>query len=504
MMDFVSDFARGLLVILSPTNLGACVIGALAGIIAAILPGISATALIALALPISFGLPPMAGLAFMVAAAVGMLYGRALAALYLAGYEPGVRASGGLSPLTMIILASLVGGGLVAIGVAALAPMVAKLALLLGPAEYTALMIFVLVAGAAFTPGSIFRSIAAIVLGLLLSTIGIDLETGAARLTLGIPELADGVGFVTLAIGVFVVGDIIRGLVATEAEQSAGRAAHPSSFGIGRGTQLGILAAIVPDRSLTIAASETPEYADPLDPAGRDSVDDIPGATAANNARLSASLLPMLTLGLPTSALAALLVGAFTIHGIVPGPQVISKQPDLFWGVLGAVIVAHVALLVIMKTLGHSLARLRRISYQSLAPIILAYSCFAIYSINNSPFDVALMIGFGALGYLLIRADCDRGLLAIAFVLGPLLEENIRRSMLIARGNFETILARPIVTTLLLAALVLALLGRLLLRGSANLERRPPQQQPTVRAQAQPVIWRRWLPLPPHLKRSSW
>jgi putative tricarboxylic transport membrane protein len=470
-MEFLSELAFGFATVLSPTNLVICIGGALLGVVAAILPGISAAAAISLALPLSFGLAPMTGILLMISIALGSLYGRPLAALLLAGFEPGrSQADKGMPSFAWVTIASVTGGIVATILVVVLASVVSTIGLsLLAPAEYAAIIIFVLIVGAALAPGRISRAIAVIVLGLLLSTVGSDLETGAGRLTFDIAELADGLGFVNLALGVFVVTDMIRGLTTPgEGRSAPGRAANVSALGIGSGSTLGFLAGILPSSgtSLTFAAddAEVASVVDPLDPAGQESVDQIPGAAAASSARLSASFLPLLSLGIPTNAVAALLLAGLTIHGIVPGPQFATKQPQLFWGVLAAFIFIPcvlLALLALMMLLGRSLAALSQVSYRSLAPIILAYACFAIYTVNNSAVDVFFMLGFGALGYFFTRSDCERGLFLIAFVLGPLLEENVRRSLLVASGNFILILERPIVATLLGATVVLVLGARM-------------------------------------------
>ena len=461
-MQFLFDLAGGFEVALSQGNLIICIAAAAIGVVAAVLPGISPAATIALVLPVTFGLPPLMGIVAMAAAAIGVLYGRGLASLDFAGFGPGEAGSRHFSSLTAIALASFVGGVVGAIVVAALLPPVSSLVLLLGPSEYAALMVFVLIVGAALAPGPIIRSVAVIVLGLLLGVVGSDVETGAGRLTFGYAELANGVGVETLALGVFVVADVVRGLAIADADRAgAGSTMSVSSFGIWRGILLGFLAGVLPTRSasLTFAANDRAENNafDPLDPVGRRSVDEIAGAAVASNARLSASFLPLLSLGIPTNAVAALLVAGFMTHGIVPGPQVMSRQPELFWGLLASIIIAYLGLLAVIPALGRSMTALGRISYRSLAPVILSYCCFAAYSVNNSPIDVLLVIVFGALGYSLTRFDFERGLLFIAFVMEPFLEENIRRSMLIMRGDLTMALSRPIVIALIGAAVMVVL-----------------------------------------------
>ncbi len=468
-MELLSGLALGFGAVLSEANLIFCVAGALIGVVAAILPGISPAAMIALALPLSFAMPSAGAIASMFSMAVGSLYGRATASLLLAGLgpSPGGRSAGQLAATT---LASLFGGAAAAILAAALVLAVPSPARSFGPAELAALQVLVLVVATAAAPGRISRAVAVVALGLLLGMVGTDRETGAARLTFGLAGLADGLGVTSLVFGMFVVADVIRGLAAPDAARSTtGGAADAPAPGIVGASLLGVLAGFFPasGTSLTFAADDKEAVADPLDPAGRNSIEQITRAAAANSARLTASFLPLLCLGVPTNAVAVLLVGLVVVHAGAPGAQ--AATSELFWAVPAAVLIAHAVLPAIVLITGRGLAVLSRVNYRSLAPVILVYACFATYMVNNSAFDVFLMAGFAALGYVFTRSGCERGLFLLAFVMGPPLEENLRRTLLIARGDFfGQILHRPMVGALLGAAIVLAL-GALTWRRKAGL-----------------------------------
>jgi putative tricarboxylic transport membrane protein len=292
-----------------------------------------------------------------------------------------------------------------------------------------------------------FRTIAVILLGLLLSSVGNDPETGAERMSFGIPELSDGIGFVSVVFGVFVVAEIIRGLTPGEVRRS------PESPSVARAATLGFLSGLTGAVDQSFVSRVPGEDGPEVDqrPDGREIANAV--NAGARYFGFTASLLPLLTLGLPLSAAAALLVGAFTIHGIVPGPQVMTKQPELFWPIFPTIIlVCTVAPLVIIPV---ALVRLPRIGLQIFAPVLFVWCCFCIYSLNNAPVDVGVALVFGVLGYFMIRFEIDRGLLVIAFVMGPLLEANIRRSLLVARGDLFVFLYRPISATFLIAAAIL-------------------------------------------------
>jgi putative tricarboxylic transport membrane protein len=360
------------------------------------------------------------------AIAFGFLYGRALVALHSDGPESNGRLA---RSVASVMVGSLVGGAGVAILVAAFAPMLSGLVVgRFGPAEYAALIVFALGAAATFMPGSLLRALLIIVTGLLLGHVGSDIETGQGRLTFDVAELAHGIGFVNIAFGFYVIADMIRAFHPAETHRGPALAdSGDASREIVRGTVRGLVAGLLAagSRDLTGATREkSRDEPDVLDPPRQPSVAAIAGAAAASNAHLSASFLLFLALGIPTNSMMALLVGAMTKHGIVSGPQV----KELHWALLATITAVHFPLLVLTLTIGRRLLWLSRVNYGYVAPVILAFGCFGIYSTNNAAFDVWMMILFGLFGYVVLRSNLECSLLFTAFVLGPLLEENIRRA----------------------------------------------------------------------------
>jgi putative tricarboxylic transport membrane protein len=455
------DILSGLTVVLSGNNVFFLLVGAGFGLVVGALPGISPAAALAFVLPLTFGLSPVGAILAMVGAASGAVAGRSIAALHVAGLDAtGEQDAARIAPIAL----AAAGGALVAAIVAVvLTPVVARLSLMFGPAEFAALMIAVFLVGIAMVPASPARSFGAIVLGLLLSMIGTDIETGAPRLTFGMTALADGVSFIAIVVGLFVVADAIRILTAPEGGWPQPRADGASALGPARATLLGLLTGILPGSgtSLTFPASDRGERpADGLDPANQDRGERIAAAAAASGARLNGSFLPMLSLGIPTNAAAAVLVSSLMIQGIVPGPQLMTRQPELFWAFCGAILLIPLALLAgAALGAGGILVGLSRTPSRAIAPVMLAGACLTVFIFNATAFDVYATIAFGVLGYFFTRTDCERGLLVIAFVMGPLLEENFRRAMLVARGEIAAIMSRPMVATVLAAALTLAVLA---------------------------------------------
>jgi len=310
-------------------------------------------------------------------------------------------------------------------------------------------------------------------MGLLFSMIGSDLETGAERMTWGIPELSDGIGFVVVGMGVFGFGEILRNLESVQNRdiiQSKITGLMPtlpdlkaSAGAIGRGTVIGSCLGILPGGGAIIAsfAAYTFEKKVSKHPErfGRGTIEGVAAPEAANNAAAQTSFIPLLTLGIPPNPVMALMVGAMTIHGIVPGPQVMTKQPELFWGMIASMWLGNLMLVVINLPLVGVWVTLLRVPYRLLYPSIIVFCCIGIYSINNSPFDVVLASSFGVIGYWLIKHDFEPAPLLLGFVLGPLMEENLRRAMLIARGDATVFFTRPISGGLLTVAIILLILA---------------------------------------------
>jgi putative tricarboxylic transport membrane protein len=349
-----------------------------------------------------------------------------------------------------------------------------SLALLFGPAEYFSLMVLGLIFAVVLAKGSVLKSVAMVITGLLLSMVGSDLETGAGRMTFDIPELADGIGFANIAMGVFGFAEIIRNLELPSESRDILKAKVTglmptrkdlidSSGAIARGTIIGSLVGILPGGGAVIAsfAAYTFEKKFSKDPSrfGRGAIEGVAAPESANNAAAQTSFIPLLTLGIPPNAVMALMVGAMTIHGIVPGPQVMTKQPELFWGMIVSMWLGNLMLVVINLPLVGLWVTLLRVPYRLLYPSIIVFCCIGIYSINNSPFDTVLSAAFGVVGYWLIKHDFEPAPMLLGFVLGPLMEENLRRAMLIARGDATVFFTRPISGALLTIAIILLIVA---------------------------------------------
>ena len=359
--------------------------------------------------------------------------------------------------------------------VAALGAPLTSLALLFGPAEYFSLMVLGLVFAVVLAAGSVLKAIAMILMGLLMSVVGSDIETGQSRMAFDIPELADGIGFVTVAMGVFGFAEIMRNLEHTSSRELVQskitglmptmtdfKAAAPA---IARGTALGSILGILPGGGAVIAAFAAYTFEKKVSKYphrfGKGVIEGVAAPESANNAAAQTSFIPLLTLGIPPNAVMALMVGAMTIHGIVPGPQVMTKQPDLFWGLIASMWIGNLMLVVINLPLVGLWVRLLRVPYRMLFPMILIFCAIGVYSINNAPADVIMVAAFGLLGYWLMKHAFEPAPMLLGFVLGPLMEENLRRAMLIARGDPSTFLTRPISGVLLALALILLVLALL-------------------------------------------
>ena len=490
-MDLFANLWFGFSVAATPINLGLCLIGALVGTLIGVLPGIGPLATIAMLLPITFGLPPVGALIMLAGIYYGAQYGGSTTSILvnipgeassvvttLDGHQMAKQGRAGPA-LAIAAIGSFIAGCFSTVLVAALGAPLTSLALLFGPAEYFSLMVLGLVFAVVLARGSILKAVAMIILGLLMSMVGSDIETGQSRMAFDIPELADGIGFVVVAMGVFGFAEVIRNLEATEESRDLVQAKvtglmptwadfKASAGAIGRGTILGSILGILPGGGATIAAfaAYTFEKKVAKDPSrfGRGAIEGVAAPESANNAAAQTSFIPLLTLGIPPNAVMALMVGAMTIHGIVPGPQVMTKQPELFWGLIASMWIGNLMLVIINLPLVGLWVRLLRVPYRMLFPAILIFCCIGGYSVNNAPADIIMTGIFGLVGYWLVKHDFEPAPMLLGFVLGPLMEENLRRAMLIARGDPTTFLVRPISATLIaisVALLVLSLLPTL-------------------------------------------
>src|SRR5258706_5863499 len=482
MYDLISNLWLGMGVASTPMNVFLCLIGALVGTLIGLLPGLGSLATIALLLPITFGLPPVGSLIMLAGIYYGAQYGGSTTSILvnipgesssvvtcLDGHEMAKEGRAGPA-LAIAAIGSFFAGCVATVLVAALGAPLTSIALLFGPAEYFSLMCLGLIFAVVLAKGSVPKALTMVLMGLLLSMVGSDLETGAERMTWGVPELSDGIGFVVVGMGVFGFGEILRNLEqpsTREIIQAKVTGLMPtlpdlkaSAGAIGRGTLIGSLLGILPGGGAIIAsfAAYTLEKRVSKNPSrfGRGAIEGVAAPESANNAAAQTSFIPLLTLGIPPNPVMALMVGAMTIHGIVPGPQVMTKQPELFWGMIASMWVGNLMLVVINLPLVGVWVRLLRVPYRMLFPAILIFCAIGVYSVNNAPADAIMVAAFGLVGYWLVKHDFEPAPMLLGFVLGPLMEENLRRAMLIARGDPTTFLVRPISGTLLaIAALLL-------------------------------------------------
>ncbi|MFL5132023.1 MAG: tripartite tricarboxylate transporter permease, partial [Microvirga sp.] len=429
MGDFFANLSLGFGVALTPINLGLAFLGCLVGTLIGVLPGVGPIATIAMLLPITFGLDPTGALIMLAGIYYGAQYGGSTTAILvnipgeatsvvtaLDGHQMARQGRAGVA-LGIAAIGSFFAGTVATLVIAALGAPLTGLALVFGPTEYFSLMVMGLVFAVVLARGSILKAIAMILVGVLLSTVGTDLETGEERMTFGLPFLADGIDFAVLAMGIFGIAEVMRNLDHTEhrdvMRQAIGRLLpskedfKQSYKPILRGTFIGAILGILPGNGAVLGpfAAYTLEKKLAKDPRrfGRGAIEGVAGPESANNAGAQTSFIPLLTLGIPPNAVMALMVGAMTIHGIIPGPQVMTKNPTLFWGMIASMWVGNLMLLIINLPLVGLWVRLLKVPYRLMFPAILMFCCIGIYSINSLPTDVMFIGLFGFVGYVLIK-----------------------------------------------------------------------------------------------------
>jgi len=481
-MDLFANLGLGLQAALTPANLFYCVVGVFVGTLVGVLPGLGPVATIAMLLPATFTLAPVPALIMLAGIYYGAQYGGSTTAILvnlpgesssivtaLDGYQMARQGRAGAA-LAASAIGSFVAGTVATFVIALAAPPLANVALRFGPAEYFSLMVLGLVASVVLAHGSLLKAIGMIVLGLLLGLIGTDVTTGTPRYTFDIPQLADGVGFVVAAMGMFGLGEIILNLERVGGTPFLARVTSlwPTREDfrrmiapILRGTVLGSAVGILPGGGALLAsfASYSLEKKVSRHSAefGHGAIEGVAGPESANNAGAQTSFIPMLTLGIPSNPVMALMIGAMIIHGIQPGPTVMTEQPTLFWGVIASMWVGNLLLLVLNLPLVGLWARLVLVPYHLLYPAILVFCAVGVFSLNNEVFDVYLMAVFGLLGYVFAKLECEPAPMLLGFILGPLMEEYLRRAMLLSRGDPMVLVQRPI-SAAILAAAALALL----------------------------------------------
>ncbi len=468
MVDLFSNLALGLSVAITPENLLYALLGCLLGTLIGVLPGIGPVPTIAMLLPLTYVLPPVAGLIMLAGIYYGAQYGGSTTAILVAlpgetsavvtvldGHQMAKRGRAGAA-LALAALGSFFAGCVATLLLAGFAPPLAEIAFKFGPAEYFSLMVLGLIGAVVLASGSLLKAVCMIVLGLLLGMIGTDVNSGVARFDFGIPELQDGIDFAVVAMGVFGLAEIMNNLAQREQRvditdklgslypnRQEIKEATPAII---RGTALGSALGILPGGGAVLSAfasytlekklSNEPQRFGKGHPAG------LAGPESANNAAAQTSFIPLLTLGIPGNAVMALMVGAMTIHNIQPGPQVMSSHPELFWGLIVSMWVGNLMLVILNLPLVGLWVKLLKVPYRILFPAILLFCAIGVYSLNYNVFDIYMMGIFGVIGYIWSKLKCEGAPLLLGLVLGPMMEENFRRALLFSRGDYTTFISR--------------------------------------------------------------
>jgi TctA family transporter len=479
-MELIDNLALGFATALSPANVFWCFVGVFLGTLVGVLPGIGPTATMAMLLPITFTFEPVTALIMLAGIYYGAQYGGSTTAILINlpgetssavtaidGHE--MARSGRAGPaLAAAALGSFFAGTVGTLVIVLFAPLLAGIALQFGSAEFFSLVVLGLIASTTLARGSTVKALAMIVLGLLLGTVGQDIFSGTPRYTFGVRELYSGINFVSVAVGMFGIAEILRNLEnerATSVVVEKVRNIMPTLADLRqivapvlRGTAIGSVLGVLPGAGHVLAsfASYTVEkkVSKRPDAFGHGAIEAVAGPESANNAAAQTSFIPLLTLGLPAHPVMALMVGAFIIQGIVPGPNVIVDEPALFWGLIVSMWVGNLLLVLLNLPLIGLWVRLIQIPYRVLFPAIIAFACIGTYSINNNVYDVLAIVFFGILGYGLVKLGCEPAPLLLGFVLGPLLENHMRRALIISHGDPTTFVTRPISLVLLTIAVV--------------------------------------------------
>ena len=480
-MELLSNLSLGFSVALGGANLLYCFIGVLLGTIIGVLPGIGPIATMAMLLPATFVLPPVSALIMLAGMYYGASYGGSTTAILmnlpgeissvvtcLDGYQMARRGQAGKA-LGIAALGSFFAGSVATIVIAAFAPPLAEMALKFGPAEYFSLVVLGLIAAVVLAQGSIIKAVAMIVLGLLIGLIGTDVNSGVRRFNFGMFELSDGVGIGPIAMGLFGFAEIIRNLEHTKKREifikrvtgllPTWQDIKQSAWAVIRGTVLGSTLGILPGAGTVLGSFSAYMVEKKLakDPSrfGKGAIEGVAAPESANNAAAQTSFIPLLTLGIPVSPVMAMMMGAMIIQGIQPGPTVIRDQPELFWGIVSSMWVGNLMLVVLNLPLIGLWVKLLTIPYRFLYPAILIFCGIGVYSISNAWMDVLLSALFGFVGYVFIKFGCEPAPLLLGFVLGPMMEENLRRALRLSIGDPTVFFTRPISLTLLILAAAL-------------------------------------------------
>ena len=480
-LQFLDNLALGFGVAFQWWNLLYCLIGVLLGTLIGVLPGIGPTATIAMLLPVTFGLSPITAMIMLAGIYYGAQYGGSTTSILvnipgeassvvtcLDGYQMARQGRAGPA-LAVSAIGSFFAGCVATLVVAMFAPPLAGIALKFGPSEYFSLMVFGLVAATALAHGSLLKTIGMVLLGLLLGLVGTDVSSGRMRFTFGIYELSDGIGFVGVAMGLFGIAEIISNL-----ELKGSREVLTNKIGrlmpsredfrrmwkpILRGTALGSALGVLPGGGAMLASFGAYALEKKVSRHGHEfgkgAIEGVAAPESANNAAAQTSFIPLLTLGIPSNVVMALMIGALMIQGIIPGPKVITEKPELFWGLIASMWIGNLMLVILNLPMIGMWIKLLTVPYRYLYPSILVFMAIGVYGLSNSPFDVLLTAIFGILGVIFVKLECEPAPLVLGFVLGPMMEENLRRALLIAKGNPMVLLTKPISAGFLIAATIL-------------------------------------------------
>jgi putative tricarboxylic transport membrane protein len=486
-MDIVAGLAQGFSVALQPINLLYCFIGVFIGTLVGVLPGIGPVSAMSLLLPVTLSGTPESGIIMMAGIYYGSMYGGSTTSVLV--NIPGEAASvvtcldghamakqGRAGPaLGIAALGSFAAGTFALVALMLVAPALARVAIAFGPPEYFSLMVLGLTVLSFLSHGSMAKSLLMAAVGVVLGLVGIDQITAQPRLTLDRLELLDGIGLVPIVMGLFGVAEILSNLE-QELQREVIKARigglwpsltdwAASKWAIVRGTLLGFFLGILPGGGAVIASfasyaiekkvSKTPERF------GQGAIEGVAGPEAANNAAAGGAFIPLLTLGIPPNVVMALLLGAFIIHGLQPGPLLMAQRPDLFWGIVASMYIGNVMLLVLNMPLIGIWVQVLKLPYRILFPLILMFCIVGVFASGNAVFDIFIMVVFGVLGYLMRKFAYEPAPMVLAFVLGPMLENNLRKSLILSHGDFQIFITRPISAACLILA-VAALVGPLL------------------------------------------
>lgn len=479
-MELFNNLLLGLQVASDPTILWYCFLGVFLGTAVGVLPGIGALAAISLLLPMTYHMSPTAAIVMLAGVYYGAQYGGSTASILmnlpggpsaavtcLDGYPMAKQGKAGKA-LFITTIASLVGAMIGLVLLVLFSPVIAEVGLKFGPAELFSMMVLGLVAASSMGTGSPIKGLAMVVMGVLLGMVGTDVNSGAARFTFDIPELMDGINLVALAMGLFGVAEVVRNIHGQDDSQKVEKVtlrsmipareemkrSYPAML---RGSALGALPGVGPSIAAFMSYAIEKRVAKDPSQFGQGAVQGISAPESANNAAAQTAFVPSLSLGIPGDAVMAIMLGALIIHGITPGPMLINEQPEMFWGLVVSFAIGNLMLVLLNIPTISIWVSLLRIPFTWLYPAILVFVALGVYSVNNNHFDIYMVAGLGVLGYLFMLLRFEAAPLLLGYILGPMVEENLRRALLLSRGDPAIFFDRPISATLLYVTL--AMLG---------------------------------------------